>query len=191
MKTLIHKRRGASLAAIAILVILVAAVIAYFAFSKGGIKKGSGSALEMAALIPSDCHAAWGWDLNGQLDYVGWVKDFKELQSELPEEDLQDFKKFEDKTIKTESKKVPEITEKIINEAEKAIFKKGKKQIKRKKINILSFLIVIIITFVALVILADTFKNSLTLIIPGFDLVLNSLYETTKDIMLFIKDLIK
>jgi|TARA_B100001741_G_C16242965_1_gene454866 predicted Zn finger-like uncharacterized protein len=102
-----------------------------------------------------------------------------------------DFKKFEDKTIKTESKKVPEITEKIINEAEKAIFKKGKKQIKRKKINILSFLIVIIITFVALVILADTFKNSLTLIIPGFDLVLNSLYETTKDIMLFIKDLIK
>ena len=38
-----------------------------------------------------------------------------------------DFKKFEDKTIKTESKKVPEITEKIINEAEKAIFKKGKK----------------------------------------------------------------
>tara|TARA_B100000029_G_scaffold50695_1_gene46125 strand:+ start:136 stop:573 length:438 start_codon:yes stop_codon:yes gene_type:complete len=102
-----------------------------------------------------------------------------------------DFKKFEDKTIKTENKKVPEITEKLIDEAEKAIFKKGKKQIKRKKINILSFLIVIIITFVALVILADTFKNSLTLIIPGFDLVLNSLYETTKDIMLFIKDLIK
>ena len=96
MKTLIHKRRGASLAAIAVLVILVAAVIAYFAFSKGGIKKGSGSALEMAALIPSDCHAAWGWDLNGQLDYVGWVKDFKELQSELSEEDLQDFKKFEE-----------------------------------------------------------------------------------------------
>ena len=102
-----------------------------------------------------------------------------------------DFKKFEDKTIKNESKKVPETTKKLINEAEKAIFKKGKKQIKKKKINILSFLIVIIITFVALVILADTFKNPLNLIIPGFDLILNSLYETTKDIMLFIKDLLK
>ena len=102
-----------------------------------------------------------------------------------------DFKKLEYKTIKTENKNVPEITEKLINEAEKEIFNKRKKKVKRKKISILSFLIVIIITFVALVILADTFKNPLTLIIPGFDLILNSLYETTKDIMLFIKDLIK
>ena len=50
---------------------------------------------------------------------------------------------------------------------------------------------VVIISFVALVILADTFKNSLNLIIPGFDLILNSLYETIKDIALFIEDLFK
>ncbi|MCA9775796.1 MAG: DUF3352 domain-containing protein, partial [Candidatus Eremiobacteraeota bacterium] len=97
MRTLNHKRRGASLAVIgAILVILIAIGVAYFAFNKGGTKGGSGSALEMAALIPADCHAAWGWDLNGQIDYVGWVTDFKELQSEFPEEDAQDFKKFEE-----------------------------------------------------------------------------------------------
>ena len=47
-----------------------------------------------------------------------------------------------------------------------------------------------IITFVALIILADTFKNSIKLLIPGFDLILNSLYETLKDITLFIKDLL-
>ena len=54
----------------------------------------------------------------------------------------------------------------------------------------LCFLIVLIITFVALIILADTFKNSIKLLIPGFDLILNSLYETLKDITLFIKDLL-
>ena len=73
--------------------------------------------------------------------------------------------------------------------AETEISKVEKKQIKDKKINILSFLIVLIISFVALIILADTFKNLIKLLIPGFDLILNSLYETLKDIILFIKDL--
>ena len=85
-------------------------------------------------------------------------------------------------------KNVPDNTEKLIAEAEIAISKKEIKPIKNKKINILSFLIVLVITFVALVILADTFKNSIKLLIPGFDLILNNLYETVKDIILFIKD---
>ena len=85
-------------------------------------------------------------------------------------------------------KNVPDNTEKLITEAETAIYKTEKNSPKNKK-NILSFLLVIIITFVALVILLDTFKNSINLIIPGFDLILNNLYETLKDIILFIKDI--
>ena len=86
-------------------------------------------------------------------------------------------------------KNIPDKTEDLISEAETEISKVEKKQIKDKKINILSFLIVLIISFVALIILADTFKNSIKLLIPGFDLILNSLYETLKDVVLFIKDL--
>ena len=85
-------------------------------------------------------------------------------------------------------KNVPDNTEKLITEAEKAIYNTEKNSTKNK-INILSFLVVLIITFVALVILLDTFKNSINLLIPGFDLILNNLYETLKDIILFIKDL--
>ena len=85
-------------------------------------------------------------------------------------------------------KNVPDNTEKLITEAEKAIHNTEKNSTKNK-INILSFLVVLIITFVALVILLDTFKNSINLLIPGFDLILNNLYETLKDIILFIKDL--
>ena len=85
-------------------------------------------------------------------------------------------------------KNVPDNTEKLITEAETAIYKTEKNSTKNK-INILNFLLVLIITFVALVILLDTFKNFINLIIPGFDLILNNLYETLKDIILFIKDL--
>ena len=85
-------------------------------------------------------------------------------------------------------KNVPDNTEKLITEAETAIYNTEKNSTKNK-INILSFLVVLIITFVALVILLDTFKNSINLLIPGFDLILNNLYETLKDIILFIKDI--
>ena len=85
-------------------------------------------------------------------------------------------------------KNVPDNTEKLITEAETAIYKTEKNSTKNK-INFLSFLVVLIITFVALVILLDTFKNSINLLIPGFDLILNNLYETLKDIILFIKDI--
>ncbi len=94
------------------------------------------------------------------------------------------------KIPKNIEKDIPDVTEDLISEAETTIPKVKKNKI-NKKINTLSFLVVVIISFVALVILADTFKNSLNLIIPGFDLILNSLYETIKDIMLFIEDLFK
>ena len=94
------------------------------------------------------------------------------------------------KVIKDVDKNIPDNTEELISEAETTISKSENRQKKNKKINILSFLIVLIITFVALIILADTFKNSIKLLIPGFDLILNSLYETLKDITLFIKDLL-
>ena len=58
-----------------------------------------------------------------------------------------------------------------------------------KKISILNLILVFIISFVAVIILAETFKSSLAKVFPNVDLVLKSLYETVKDIILFLKDL--
>ena len=64
-----------------------------------------------------------------------------------------------------------------------------------KKSNILnkifSYLIVIIISFVALIIVLDTFKTLLSNIFPNLEIILFNLYETFEDISLFLKDLIK
>jgi len=96
-----------------------------------------------------------------------------------------------DKQKKNIEKNVPENTEELINEAEKTIIKNEKKTQKEGEINILSFLIVFIITMIAIIILADTFKYSIKLLIPGFDIILDNLYETLKDVMLFFIDLYK
>ena len=55
--------------------------------------------------------------------------------------------------------------------------------------KILSYLIVIIISFIALIIILETFKTSLGNIFPGLEFLLYSLFETIKDIILFFKNL--
>ena len=54
----------------------------------------------------------------------------------------------------------------------------------------LSYILVSIISFIALIILIDTFKSPLFRIFPNLELILFNLFETLKDIRLFIKDLL-
>ena len=61
----------------------------------------------------------------------------------------------------------------------------------QKKIGFLSYVLVIIISFIALIIISDTFKSFLGSFVPNIDFYLSSLYESLKDIFLFFKDLIK
>ena len=60
----------------------------------------------------------------------------------------------------------------------------------QNKSNLLNLTIVFIISFIALVLLADTFKQPLIKIIPNLEFLLYNLYESIEDILLFIKDLI-
>ena len=83
----------------------------------------------------------------------------------------------QEKTIKPEIKEVSKETDKTV----KKTVNKGPK--------FFSYLIVFIISFVALVILLDTLKTPLINIFPGLELVLFNLFETLKDIKLFIIDL--
>ena len=54
----------------------------------------------------------------------------------------------------------------------------------------LSYILVLIISFIALLIIVDTFSSSLYQKFPNLELIIFSLFETLKDIELFIKDLI-
>ena len=114
-------------------------------------------------------------------------------------------KEMEQKTIPTS--KPQEINEKV-DKAETIVKTKNvindsnninsSKKIKRKhlynhtenkKINSLNFILVAIISIAAIIILLDTFKNPFSLIFPEIEFILESLYETLKDITLFIQDL--
>ena len=53
----------------------------------------------------------------------------------------------------------------------------------------LSYIIVSIITFIAIIIVLDTFKDPLSDIFPNLELVLYNLFETLRDLILFAKDL--
>jgi len=63
------------------------------------------------------------------------------------------------------------------------------KPIKKKKVKTLSIFIVAIISFVAFIIIVDTFKYPIGKFIPNIEFVLYNLYESIKDISLFIRDL--
>jgi predicted Zn finger-like uncharacterized protein len=100
---------------------------------------------------------------------------------------------------------VNEIIEQIIDKKEplsqNKIGDKNDKKINKTKIytnnnkkgnlvgKFFSYLVVFIISFVALIILLDTLKTPLVSIFPGLEIILFNLFEILKDIKLFIIDL--
>jgi predicted Zn finger-like uncharacterized protein len=69
----------------------------------------------------------------------------------------------------------------LINENKKTTFNISK---------FLSYFLVFLITFIALIIVLDTFKSPLSSIIPGLEIFLYNFFETLKDLYLFIKNLL-
>ena len=59
----------------------------------------------------------------------------------------------------------------------------------QKNFKILNILVVAIISFVAFIIIVDTFKYPIGKIVPNVEFILYNLYESIKDISLFIRDL--
>ena len=57
--------------------------------------------------------------------------------------------------------------------------------------KIISYFIVFLVSIIAVIIIIDTFKTPLYSIFPSLEILLFNLFETLKDIELFIKDLIK
>ena len=92
-------------------------------------------------------------------------------------------------------KKILYKDENINKSVSKASIKPGSELVKYKpKYNFtfgkfLNYIIVSIITFVAIIIVLDTFKDPLSNIFPNLELVLYNLFETLRDLILFAKDL--
>ena len=61
---------------------------------------------------------------------------------------------------------------------------------KQKNFKILNIFVVTIISFVAFIIIVDTFKYPIGKIVPNVEFILYNLSESIKDISLFIRDLI-
>ncbi len=94
---------------------------------------------------------------------------------------------FVEKTIEKE-----EITSTTLNEETLSEIDDEEPQVKKdKKTNYLKIFIVIIITFVAIIIIIDTFKHQISFIYPDIEILLSNLYESLRDINLFLRDLIK
>ena len=104
--------------------------------------------------------------------------------SELAMEEIEvDIKEEHDEKIEVNNEEEPKIKiDANINE----IIPVNTKQ---KNFKILNIIIVAIISFIAFIIFLDTFKYPIGKVFPNTELILYNLYESIKDISLFIKDL--
>ena len=91
-------------------------------------------------------------------------------------------------TIKLDNQESEQIAKKTNQKSKYPI--KNKKNIEKDYLkNILKSLLIILITFFAVVICIDTFKIHISSFLPGILPFLDNLYSTLNDIRLFVKDL--
>ena len=102
---------------------------------------------------------------------------------------------IEDQNINIEKEQIKKKIKKVKKELHED--EKHKKEynidqkVEKKDYNILKIFLVLIITFIAIIIVIDTFKSQLSFIYPNLDNLLNNLYQSITDVVLFFKDLIK
>ena len=149
-----------------------------------------------ASLIP-----VRGRDLKcGSCDHVWFYKiEDKNLEPLSLKEDIIDNEEkseIVDKKIEQTIKVNKSSSQNILNsndnkDLDKIVekYNPAKNQTKNASGKFFSYIIVFIISFVALIILIDTLKTPLINIFPGLEIVLFNLFEILKDIKLFIIDL--
>jgi len=135
------------------------------------------------------CNHIWFYNIQEKNNEV------LELKQEIISEDIEP--KAENKEDKIEEKQQPEeiIKTEINNKKKEKNSEKQKntttlKKTENKGSKFFSYLIVFLISFVALIILLDTLKTPLINVFPGLEIILFNLFETLQDIKLFIIDLI-
>ena len=123
----------------------------------------------------SSCTHQWFYkkDILEETEVVIKKQDIKSKKNEPPVEEINNIKVFEDLAPAKEKKR-----------------KHSYRHLENKKLSFLNVILVFIISIIALIVLLDTFKSPISLMIPNIEFILESLYETLKDILLFIQDLL-
>ena len=130
------------------------------------------------------CEHIWFFNPNDEI-LVSAIKQDKKKKN------LNVKRKKEEKYISSSpNKKIDKIVKKVDDKKNKGSeIVKYQAQTNFTLIKFLSYILVAIITFVALIIILDTFKTTLFNFYPDLEFFLFSLFETLKDIKLFVKDL--
>ena len=121
------------------------------------------------------CNHVWFYNLDDKNEAPLTLNENINESKVEPDIETIDKKLQQEKKFKTEIKK--EISETVIKSTNNVS-------------KLFSYLIVFVISFVALIILLDTLKTPLNNMFPGLEIILFNLFETLKDIKLFIIDLI-
>ena len=149
------------------------------------------------SLIPDE-----GRDLQcGSCNHIWFYKieeqnnELLKLDEEIVSEDIEITGEKKEEKIDKKNQTLEKIKPEINNETKENISEKQKNKTRSeneayKESKFFSYLIVLIISFIALIILLDTLKNPLINVFPGLEIVLFNLFETLQDIKLFIIDLI-
>ena len=148
------------------------------------------------SLIPNDgrdlqcgsCNHIWFYKIEQENDEV------LKLNNEIESKDIEVKVENKEEKIEEKKKEFEKINTKGNNEKENILENQKNNALSKNSnnngIKFFSYLIVFIISFVALIILLDTLKTPLINAFPGLEIILFNLFETLQDIKLFIIDLI-
>ena len=135
------------------------------------------------------CNHIWFYNIQEKNNEV------LELKQEIISEDIEPKAKNKEDKIE-EKQQTEDIIKTEINNKKKEKNSDNQKntttlkKTENKGSKFFSYLIVFIISFIALIILLDTLKTPLINVFPGLEIILFNLFETLQDIKLFIIDLI-
>ena len=132
-------------------------------------------------------------DKKSKFHFNEFMLDFHDFAHKIKDiKDTNKINKFVKKTQETKKK----INPKSKKDKIEYNIKKGSEMIKYQTkprltfVNLLSYTLVSIISFTAIIIFLDTFKSPLYSHFPDLEFLLFNLYETIEDIKLFISDLV-
>ena len=134
----------------------------------------------------SNCKHKWYFKIEKKEEKDNGSLDPEKVILENKSEDIRINSTENDTLIEKNSKKQPKKKEKVVKKT-----KKINQNTNDRPVGLLNMIIVLIISFVAIVIVLDTFRIELSKYIPFLNLMLNSIYAVIADINLFIKDLLR
>ena len=136
------------------------------------------------------CNHKWFFKKTIINENISFIKSDKTTDVTKVFDDQLDSTKIEKseniETLDTQVKKYQTEEKKLINKInDNKSYSKNK-----KNYNLLGLTVVFLLSFIAIIVVIDTFQQPISKIFPNIEFILYNLYETINDIGLFLKDLI-